>query len=322
MEESLRSITQVDDGMTRDDKVGVTFGVDGVKCVVRAPADYIRQNFGMQPVAVHPTVVRWLAKGLKSHLRRGRTVSSVLDVGATSETQEVSDWEWCRLKTGLPVAWAPLSTIRMRALEVAYDRTEAGAQYTRLTDICQTFPHLDPASASFAMEYLVRAGYLGRPTNDNCSISAKGIEMIEHFRQVIPGSAIGFAIMAFRKETQDLWEHGVAPAFATLGLTPIRVDAEPVTDPVIEAIYDFIRRSDLVVADLTFARPNCYYEVGMAHALGKRMALTAREQEHLHFDLQAYHVIRWKAGDWDSFRNELIGRGRQLLRSAAFPGTS
>jgi hypothetical protein len=43
-----------------------------------------------------------------------------------------------------------------------------------------------------------------------------------------------------------------------------------------------LRRARLVLADLTLERPSCYYEVGLAQALGRRVQLMAEAGTPIH----------------------------------------
>jgi nucleoside 2-deoxyribosyltransferase len=52
-----------------------------------------------------------------------------------------------------------------------------------------------------------------------------------------------------------------------------------------------INESEFVVVDLSYARPNVYYEAGYAQGLGKTPVYLAREGTEIPFDLQDYPVI-------------------------------
>jgi hypothetical protein len=56
-------------------------------------------------------------------------------------------------------------------------------------------------------------------------------------------------------------------------------------------ILEGIVQSDLVIADLTGANPNVYYELGIAHSLNKKAILLTQEIDELPFDLRSYRVV-------------------------------
>ncbi|WP_350433328.1 hypothetical protein ABIS04_09550 [Shewanella sp. H8] len=58
-----------------------------------------------------------------------------------------------------------------------------------------------------------------------------------------------------------------------------------------EDIIKGIIESDLIVADLTDSNANVYYELGIAHALQKKVVLITQEIDELPFDLKSYLVI-------------------------------
>lgn len=111
---------------------------------------------------------------------------------------------------------------------------------------------------------------------------------------------------------------------------PRRIDVDNEGGLLKAEIVEFIQRSDIIVADLTNERPNCYLEVGYAMGLGRnqQLVLTVR-RDHLpggagfrpegpkvHFDLAGYDLLMWEPDDLDSFRAELTRRiQRRLLIS-------
>jgi len=60
-------------------------------------------------------------------------------------------------------------------------------------------------------------------------------------------------------------------------------------------VLNDIKLSEFIIADLTFGRPNCYYEIGYAHALNKKVILTAYKETEIHFDISPFPVIRYNS---------------------------
>ncbi len=77
-------------------------------------------------------------------------------------------------------------------------------------------------------------------------------------------------------------EEVIFPAIADAGLAPRRVDRHNEGDLLKSEIVEFIERADIIVADVTNERPNCYLEIGYAMGLGKKanLILTVREDHH------------------------------------------
>ncbi len=75
------------------------------------------------------------------------------------------------------------------------------------------------------------------------------------------------------------------------GVQAERVDEPATNERVTDRILESIDRAEFVIADLTHAKPNVYYEAGYAHARGKTPIYIAREGTNLEFDLKDYPVI-------------------------------
>jgi hypothetical protein len=66
---------------------------------------------------------------------------------------------------------------------------------------------------------------------------------------------------------------------------------------IVPSIISSIRRSAFIIADLTEPRPNVYYELGYAQALGKDILTTAQEGTPLPFDVFDIPTHFWDSQD-------------------------
>lgn len=103
-----------------------------------------------------------------------------------------------------------------------------------------------------------------------------------------------FVIMKFgSKQLDSAYEGVIKPIIENYGLKVIRIDEIQDSGKITDQVLKNIAESKYVLADLSGERPNCYYETGFAHALGKRLILTIKRTDTIHFDLAAYRFIQW-----------------------------
>ncbi len=66
------------------------------------------------------------------------------------------------------------------------------------------------------------------------------------------------------------------------------------TQRIVPTVLESIRRAVFIIADVSEPRPNVYYELGFAQALGKRVITTAHEGTQLPFDIFDVPTFYWK----------------------------
>ena len=90
---------------------------------------------------------------------------------------------------------------------------------------------------------------------------------------------------------QDLYEQIIKPLVENFGCRCERVDEQEFNGSIRDRILRNIREARFIIADVTEARPNCYYELGVAHALEKEVIHLANSAQDIHFDVKDFNFI-------------------------------
>ncbi len=122
--------------------------------------------------------------------------------------------------------------------------------------------------------------------------ASHGKVRFRHFR-VDPVRPRAFVVMQFNtKKYDDLYEQVISPVCKRMGLDAFRADETFSPGLVVADITKQIAESRVVIAEITPANPNVYYEVGYADALRKPLILIAdRTGKDLPFDVRPYRTI-------------------------------
>jgi hypothetical protein len=117
-----------------------------------------------------------------------------------------------------------------------------------------------------------------------------------------------FVVMPFEPLYLAEYERVIKPALESAGLACVRGDEIYANQAIVQDIWLSIRRSRMVVAELSGRNPNVMYEIGLAHAIGKPIVFLTRNEDDVPFDLRALRYIFYDTNNpfWgDDLRTEL-----------------
>lgn len=102
-----------------------------------------------------------------------------------------------------------------------------------------------------------------------------------------------FVIMPFTQTwSNDVWEQVIKPSVNEVGMQAVRAD-DLYGANIMEDVWQSILQAAIIICDTTGRNPNVFYELGIAHTLGKKVLLLTQNIDDIPFDLQAYRHIQY-----------------------------
>lgn len=100
--------------------------------------------------------------------------------------------------------------------------------------------------------------------------------------------------MPFRAPYNSYYSKIFKPALESVDYSVTRVDELYGSHPILEDIQRLIKESDLILCDMSTRNPNVFYELGLAHAIGKPVILVSNNIDDIPFDLKHIRTIIYK----------------------------
>ena len=116
-----------------------------------------------------------------------------------------------------------------------------------------------------------------------------------------------FLLTPFHNEFDRMFEQ-VKIVCSDLGFKVIRGDEEFIKGNILKYIVQNILESRVVIANLSGRNSNVYYELGIAHTIGKPVILLTEDLKEVPFDLRSNRLIIYKEN-----KEQLINELRRSL---------
>jgi hypothetical protein len=100
-----------------------------------------------------------------------------------------------------------------------------------------------------------------------------------------------FVLMPFKEPFNSYYPAIYRPALEDAGFDVTRADDLFTPQPVMLDIQNSILNAEVILCDMSDRNPNVFYELGLAHAIGKPVVLISRKKDDIPFDLRHIRVI-------------------------------
>ena len=103
-----------------------------------------------------------------------------------------------------------------------------------------------------------------------------------------------FVLVPFNPRLRPIYDNHIRKVTTSLNLSVMRVDDFFTTNHVISDVWGAIYRARVVIADCTDRNPNVFYEIGVAHTVGRPVILITQNTDDVPFDLRYIRFIQYE----------------------------
>ncbi|HLO27900.1 MAG TPA: hypothetical protein VK249_02120 [Anaerolineales bacterium] len=100
-----------------------------------------------------------------------------------------------------------------------------------------------------------------------------------------------FVLMPFNAKMKNVYTNHIKKLGDELGVVILRADDIFSPRPFMGKVWDGICAAQLVLADCTEKNANVFYEIGMAHTIGKKVVLITRSEKDIPADIKHFDYI-------------------------------
>jgi nucleoside 2-deoxyribosyltransferase len=123
-----------------------------------------------------------------------------------------------------------------------------------------------------------------------------------------------FFIMPFRPELNFFYLYLKRHLDIAHNIDCERGDERILTKSVLEKISDYIRKSDVIIADCSGKNPNVFYELGLAHAADKKVILLSQDEAaDAPVDIRHFEFIKYNLKDDEKVLIDIDNAIRNVL---------
>ncbi len=124
-----------------------------------------------------------------------------------------------------------------------------------------------------------------------------------------------FVVIPLREPFLRLYSKHIKPTLESVGLRVLKADDLFTPTVIVEDIWEFINRARVIVADVTGRNPNVFYELGVAHTVGKDVIVLTQNEGDVPFDVGHLRHFTYDDNEtgWGDLEHKLETAARAVL---------
>jgi hypothetical protein len=127
-----------------------------------------------------------------------------------------------------------------------------------------------------------------------------------------------FVLIPFSAPFLAVYERAIRPCLEQIGCEVMHAEEASTLEAIIDVIFKNIGRADFLIADTTGGNPNVFYEIGYAHARGKKVLLLTQDTKAIPFDLAGIRHLKYSPNALHALEEDLRTCVRRLINGATF----
>ncbi len=120
------------------------------------------------------------------------------------------------------------------------------------------------------------------------------------YEEITVKPKLAFVILPFKNIL--IFEKVLKPIFEEYGYEILKAD-DMFSTTIMQGVANLIKQAGIIVADLTNRNPNVFYELGLAHALNKKVLLITQNGDDVPTDLKAHRYYKYEFSNSDGILN-------------------
>jgi len=127
-----------------------------------------------------------------------------------------------------------------------------------------------------------------------------------------------FVLMPFREPFYRIYSEHIKPTMEGLGFRVLKSDDLFTTNEIIEDIWEYINKAKIIIADVTGRNSNVFYELGIAHTVGKKVIILTQFDNDVPFDLKYFRYFKYTDNEegWKILKTSIKNTVETLLKNS------